>query len=155
MRRHLVLAIALPLMLSAHACQKEKHVGAAQDEASAVSPVTQLPGLSSHLALDKMTSLSLFPELLPEYVSTDLATGARMDRRLYSVNFLSTATVGEINGMLASVGASIIAMDPGVGILDIMVLDPGDWDAAIAIEEQLDALPFTRHATAGYLLKDN
>lgn len=102
--------------------------------------VTSLEGAASAKAVDATLDLAANPGVPSTSIETD-ASGARIARTELEVWFTDSATVGEINALLAAHNASVVGMLKGVPFVVIHIPDPGSLAALDAIVSQLEASP--------------
>lgn len=85
-------------------------------------------------------------------VVTD-SSGAELVRTKIEIAFADTATIGDINALLASIGATITSMLEGVNLLVVRMADPGSLEELDHVISQLEADPNVRYVTKLYLSK--
>ena len=70
--------------------------------------------------------------------------GNQYDRTAIEIFISDSATVGEFNGLLSSLSASIYRMGRGPGFVDIIVPDPGNLTAYMDLIQDLKDSPLTK-----------
>ena len=149
----LALAITALLLVAATGCERGCRERADR-EASMLGPDSTLraiPGDTGRFLKDALfafvTEADMDPS--PTLIETNDA-GLTAHRRHLTMAFTREAKVGEMNELLAELGADIISMHPNAHVLDIRVPDPGSLDALIRLGKGLEAYPFVRWAMPHY-----
>lgn len=108
-----------------------------------------LEGAPGTPAVDATTDLLFLDGVPPGEISVG-ADGLEVARTMIEIAFRVDATVGEVNGLIQSIGARIISMLDGVAILTVRIPDPGSLTGLDAIVAQVEASPAVRHVNRAY-----
>ncbi len=109
-----------------------------------------LPGNDTDLVLDIVYDYDSGDRTTPAEISIS-ADGRDIDRTNVQIALLSTATVGEANTLLQSVGGLAVHMAEGVNIIVVKIPDPGDLTALDAVIADIEASPIVRWVLPGYM----
>jgi len=111
-----------------------------------------LEGDPAALAIDAVRDYDADDRTTAAEISTN-ADGARIDRTNLDIEFVGTATSGEINTLLQSVDSQIVSMLEGVNIILVRIPDPGDLAGLDAVITILEASPLVISVAKAYMLE--
>jgi hypothetical protein len=108
-----------------------------------------LPGAPTSLALNALSYFDLNNGVMESQIGLD-KNGRRVARVELEVEFADSATVGEVNGLLNSIGGRIVNMLEGIPILLIRIPDPGSISGLEQVISQVEANPIVVSVRRAY-----
>jgi len=108
-----------------------------------------LPGAASASAISMTYDLDMNGGV-PEAEITVDAFGRRTARTEIEIMLRSTATVGDVNGLLDSIGGRIVSMIQGSPFLTLRIPDPGTLTALDELVQRVKVHPAVQYVRKGY-----
>ena len=109
-----------------------------------------LPGIPDTPASSSVVDYSSH-DTIPSTEIEELGPNMRIARTKLEIGFTPTATVGQINALLTSIGGQITAMLKGVNQIIIRIPDPENMAALDTLIAQIQSNPIVRYVLKGYM----
>jgi Tol biopolymer transport system component len=119
-------------------------------EGGYVSEEGLLEGDPSSLASEAVTDYDNGDRVLDSEISVT-STGLRIVRTKFEIAFSDQATVGDVNTLLESIGATINIMLEGVNLIYVRIPDPGSLSALNSIIANVEADPNVLFVNKAYI----
>ena len=114
------------------------------------TPLTTLQGASTSKAIDNTINVNAITGVAQANITTDPATGSQIAITRMQIRLKENATVGDVNGLLSSLGAEVISMFENAPFLLIRIPNPGGLIEYNQIITDIQANAFVEYVSPGY-----
>ncbi len=132
------------------AAKHHPYVGDIQGYTPGTTPVSSLGGAPSSKASAHTVNVNAITGIDPADISTDPATGIKIAVTSFQIRLAKSATVGEVNALLASLNGQVISMFEGAPFLLVRIPNPGGLAEYNEIIAGLEANPLVEYVSPGY-----
>ncbi len=141
--------LAICISIAALGCQREKPSPEdSPSSAQRVEDATKPKLLVGDADAPARTVVYNYADVPPYPLSSEISidpNGTEIVRTYVTIAFTREATIGEVNTLLISLGASIAVMRTNLLAVEVTIPDPGDIDSYLALLEQLRTNPVVRY----------